>query len=134
MICPDTSVWIEAFRDADSLDASELSALLDDSQVALAVPVRVEILSGASRRDRTRLRRVLSALPLYLPDADLWSRIDGWVDHAVDAGERFGVADLLIAAIATGRGAKIWSNDTDFKRMARLGFVELHTLSGPAQE
>ncbi len=102
--------------------------------MALAVPVRVKILSGASRRDRPRLRRVLSALPLYLPDADLWSRIDGWVDRAVDAGERFGVADLLIAAIATGRGAKIWSNDTDFMRMARLGFVELHTPSRPAQD
>ena len=126
MICPDTSIWIEAFRDADSLEASELSALLDGNQVALAVPVRVEILSGASRRDRPRLRRVLSALPLYLPDADLWSRIDGWVDQAADAGKRFGVADLLIAAIATGRGAKIWSNDTDFERMARFDFVELH--------
>lgn len=108
-----------------------LSALLDAGEVALVVPVRIEILSGASNRDRLRLRRVLSALPLYVPDEKLWDRIDAWIDQAADAGERFGFADFLIAAIAAGHGAEIWSNDANFSRMARLGFVECYRPEDP---
>ena len=131
MICPDTSIWVEALRNAESPEAVVLSALLDVGEVALIVPVRIEILSGASSRDRLRLRRVLSALPLYVPDEKLWDRIDKWVDQAADAGERFGFADFLIVAIAAAHEAKIWSNDADFSRMARLGFIECYEPEDP---
>ena len=105
MICVDTSVWVSALRDRAGPEGRHLEALLDADEVALPAPVRIEILAGASRADRTRLRRVLSA---------------------GDAGHRFGVADLLIAAIATDRNAALWSLDEDFARMARLRFVTPH--------
>ncbi|MGH7701197.1 MAG: type II toxin-antitoxin system VapC family toxin, partial [Gemmatimonadales bacterium] len=57
---------------------------------------------------------------------DTWARIDEWLERASRAGERFGVADLLIGAIAADRGATLWSLDADFARMARLRLVELH--------
>ena len=55
-----------------------------------------------------------------------WDRLDGWIDQAGDAGERFGVMDLLIAAIAADRQAALWSLDDEFARMARPRFIELH--------
>jgi predicted nucleic acid-binding protein len=126
MIFVDTSVWIEALRAGESPEARHLSALLDEGAVALAVPVRIEILAGASARNRTQLRRTLSALPVFYPGASTWRLIESWLDRASAAGERFGFADLLIGAIAAEQEGELWSRDGDFARMARVGLVRLH--------
>ena len=126
MIVVDTSVWVRALRSAGSREAATLRARVDDDQAALAVPVRVEILAGASNADRPRLRRVLSALPLLYPADETWRLIDGWLDAAGAAGDRFGLGDLLIAALTREAGHLLWSLDSDFSRMARLGFVDLY--------
>jgi len=88
----------------------------------------VEILAGASNRDSARLRRVLSALPVFFPTEQTWTRIDGWLEVARIAGERFGFADLLIAAIAADHDGQIWSLDSDFARMANIGIVAVHEV------
>jgi predicted nucleic acid-binding protein len=126
VIFVDTSVWVEALRAGSSATAQHLGGLLDAGDVALCAPVRIEILSGASSRDNDRLRRVLSALPLFFPTEQTWTRLDEWLDRSRVAGERFGFADLLIAAIASDQNAAIWSLDSDFSRMARIGLIKVH--------
>ena len=123
MIFVDTSVWIDAFRGGPH--AKRLSELLDRRSVALACLVRLEILGGVSKSTLPRLRRMLSALPTFAPSADTWSLLDRWTERAVAAGERFGAADLVIAALASERGGQVWSLDGDFARMAALRFVRL---------
>ena len=124
MICVDTSVWVAALRARDSPAARHLDGLLDHDEVALPIPVRVELLSGVSRAQEPRLRRALSGLPVLFPTDATWSRIDDWVRRAGDRGQRFGVGDLLIAAMAADRGLPLWSLDKDSRRMQRLGFIE----------
>ena len=126
MIFVDTSVWVKALRSSSNREASHLEDLLDRDEVALPVVVRLEILTGASRRDRARLRRSLSALPVFLPQTETWDRIEGWIEVASAEGDRFGIADLLVAALAAEQDAWLWSLDRDFQRMSRLGFVALH--------
>jgi predicted nucleic acid-binding protein len=126
LVAIDSSVWIEFFRGSDQLAIEEVRRLLDADAVAIAIPVRLELLSGASRAQLGRLRRVLSALPLLLPTPGVWSKLEGWIERAKQSGQRFGAMDLLIAGIADDNDASIWSRDADFARMQRLGFVRLH--------
>jgi predicted nucleic acid-binding protein len=125
VIAVDTSVWVAALRKAGD-EARVLAALLDADEVLLPVPVRVELLSGASTTDRPRLRRALSALPLVYPTDETWAMIDRWIEQAGAVGERFGLGDLLIGALAAESGALIWSLDKDFVRMRRAGLVALY--------
>ncbi len=125
MIVVDTSIWIEFFRGRNSIVDNHLRKLIDQDQVFLAAPVRLEILMGAARKEVSTLRRVLSALPLLVPGDATWQKLESWVDGARKAGERFGAMDLLIAGIADDHGASVWSMDEDFARMARLNFAKL---------
>jgi predicted nucleic acid-binding protein len=129
VIVVDTSAWIAALRSGSSPEAGYLRTLLDGDVVALAVPVRIEILIGASNQDRPRLQRLLSALPVYFPTPDTWKTLDSWVEQAAAAGHQFGFADLFIGALAAEHGAAVWSLDGAFGRMAKLGFLEVHELS-----
>ena len=127
MIFVDTSVWISALRDGKSPEARGLTLLLDSDEVALSIPVYLEVLTRAvTREKRYHLRRALSALPVFYPSTETWARIGKWIERAADRGDRFGIRDLLVASIAADRSAPVWSLDADFERMARLfQFVEL---------
>ena len=125
MIVVDTSVWIDAHRRPAGRHATVLTSLLDADEVALALPVRLELLAGISRRDRAALVRGLSALPVLRPSDDTWRLIERWVPLAADKGQRFALADLIIAALTAEIGGLVWSLDRDFEQLERLKFVQL---------
>lgn len=124
MIVVDTSVWIDTHRRPTGSIARTLSSLLDADVVALALPVRLELAAGVSRRDRPALLRALSGLPLLRPSDETWRLIERWVPAAADKGHRLGLSDWLIAALASEIGGLVWSLDEDFGKLERLRLVQ----------
>lgn len=123
MIVVDSSIWIDAHRRPAGRTSATLKQLLDADLVALALPVRLELLAGVSRRDRAALARGLSALPVLRPSTETWALIERWVPAAADKGVRTGLADWLIAALAREIDALIWSLDKDFAQLERLNMA-----------
>jgi predicted nucleic acid-binding protein len=126
MIVVDTSVWIAAQRKPEAVEATTLRALIDADEVALALPVRIELVTGVAAKDRRALRRGLSSLPVIRPTDETWKLLEGWVPLAADAGHHFKVADLLIAALAHDIDALVWSLDKHFDQMEELGIARLY--------
>ena len=126
MIAVDTSVWIAALRNRNSREARLLEPLLDNDDVLLPIPVKIELLSGASNRTREALSLGLEALPVAYPTDDTWRMLVTWTERTSSAGVSFGVGDLLIAAIAHEQGALVWSLDSAFDRMSQLKLVGVH--------
>src|SRR5262249_9220548 len=103
-----------------------LGQLLDDDCVALAAPVRIELLSGVSQKKHgMRLKRLLDAVPTFRTTNVTWDTAEQWAMAGASRGQRFGAADLIIAAIAFENHGELWALDGDFDRMARLGFIQL---------
>ncbi len=126
MVIVDTSVWVAVLRSSTAPEAARLAQLIDADAVVLPLPVRVELLSGTPARDRKALRTRLSALAVAVPTDETWTLVERWAESAADKGHRFGVGDLLIAALAAERTALLWSLDRDFERMETLKLVQLY--------
>jgi predicted nucleic acid-binding protein len=123
VIVVDSSIWIDAHRRPSGKIAATLNDLIDADEVALVLPVRLELVAGVSRRDRPALVRALSGLPMLRPSDDTWKLIDAWVPTVADRGYRFGLADWVIAALAHEIGGLVWSLDEDFAALGRLKII-----------
>ena len=117
-----------AHRHPSRNHAVTLRALLDADEVALALPVRLELAAGVSRRDRPALLRGLSALPQLRPHDETWDQIERWIPTAAGKGHWFGLSDWLIAALANEIGALVWSLDEDFARLEGLKMVRRYAV------
>ena len=126
MIVVDSSVWIDALRQPGGQASETLKGLLDADEVALPVPVRVELLSGLGKKERARVQRALSGLPVLQINEETWSILEDFAERAVHAGYRFTITDLLIASAAREIGGLVWSLDDDFERMESAGLIQLY--------
>lgn len=126
MILVDTSVWVAALRGRPAATAQTLTGLLEADEVALPLPVRLELSAGVAQTDRAALMRSLRALPVVVPTEHTWEQVETWIERAARAGHRFGLSDLLVAAMADEIGGLVWSLDADFERMRALKFVRLY--------
>ena len=128
MIVVDSSIWITALRSRSCAEAITLGSLLDADEVALAAPVRTELLMGARATDRAKLADALRSVPLLYPSDETWRTIDRWTARASTAGRTFAIGDLLIGVLASEVGGLVWSHDVDFRRMEELDLVRRYDI------
>lgn len=128
MILVDTSVWVDFFRGTKPAVIKAVRQLLDEDQVAMAIPIRIECLSGADRKQMNSLKRVFEALPIFYPTQETWTQIEKWIAEGRSKGEQFGAMDLLIANLAKEHDCSLWSLDGDFKRMESLGWIKTYSI------
>ena len=125
MIAVDTSVWIEASRNQRA--AAVLNQLIDADEVVVPLPVWLELWAGAGRQRRAEFELRFAPLAKLVPTEETWAPLPHWIARASDAGQRFGIIDLLIAALTVEIGGLVWSLDQDFARMEKLEFVSLYS-------
>lgn len=121
-------MWIEADRRPAGRLPNAPRSLGEADEIALAWPVRLELAAGVARKNRRALLRQLSGLPVVVPTEGTWKLIESWIPTAADKGQRFPLADLMIAALAHEIGALVWSLDEDFERLKRLKLVRTYSV------
>ena len=132
MILPDSSAWVEEFRNTGSLVDRTLERLLEaDAEIAVTEPVVMELLAGArSKRELSATRRRMLAFPLLrVQDLVTYERASAVWRACRQAGEPLrNTLDCLIAAVAIREGARVLHADRDFDVIARHTDLQIYPL------
>jgi predicted nucleic acid-binding protein len=130
LILVDSSVWIDFFNLSPGPAGKELHRLIDEAEpVALTGVVITEVLQGVVR-DSSTIERYLSMWELLEPRGFTTYRDAAAVFRRGRAkGISLTTVDSLITAIALEHGASVFSLDKDFRLIARLTNLLLHSLA-----
>lgn len=122
MVLVDSSVWIEALRREGRLDVKlALEALLDEYEAAWCGPVKLEVLGGARKEDRSTLEEYFSSIPYYTMTDAGWDSAKALAWRLRDKGCNAPWNDILIASLSRQAGCRIYSVDKHFDLMYEAG-------------
>lgn len=122
MILPDTSAWIEFFRDAASPTSRLLAACIRERELVVGDLVIVELFQGLKHPSQTKL---VSSAVGWLPARTLCSPSLAYqaaanYRHLRRRGITIrGTIDVVIATWCIENGALLLHNDRDFDAMER---------------
>lgn len=128
MILVDTSIWIEYLQLDSKKHYKKLSSWIENDIVVISIVTKIELLAGASKRDKTKLKNHIDILQCIYPSKEDWDTIEIWSRKASESGEHFQISDLIIAQTAHKLSAPLFSRDSDFKRMEKFGWIQ--TIAG----
>lgn len=126
----DTSVWIEALRPGGKPEvAAWLRGALLQESVALAPPIKAEILLGArDKRQFDTLAEMLGVLPLLGDEREVWEQTASLGFRLRRQGLVVPLVDTLVASWALCSGCTLAHRDRHFDLIAEK-VPELKTLS-----
>jgi predicted nucleic acid-binding protein len=126
VILPDTSVWIEYLRAADSTPnpsgsaspADALDASIQQAATVTCGPVVAELLAGARGTQHEELTRQLLAQPWIDLTHSHWLTVGHTAAKLREEGQTTPLIDIQIAVCAVVAEAELWTLDHDFERIA----------------
>jgi len=120
MVLVDSSAWIEALRRNGDLRVKlAVEGLLDAYEAQWCTPIRLEVLGGARREERTRLGHWFSVIP-YRPVRDEdGERAIALAWRLRDGGLTVPWLDVLIASVALHDQVRVYAVDAQFQEISR---------------
>jgi predicted nucleic acid-binding protein len=129
----DSCVWINHLRKNTPEATRRLADLsINAPDALLCEPVRLELLAGASCRERPILLRRLETMPLLATPLRLWAEATALAIKACDAGLHVPSLDTLIAALCIHHDVAVASFDLHFRALAKLSDLRVNLLVRPA--
>jgi predicted nucleic acid-binding protein len=128
VILVDTSIWIDYFNLTNKKLYLELRQMLEEDFICISIVTKLELIAGASKKNHSKFSSALNILITYYPELEDWQLIESWVAEAKKDGFHFQLSDLLIASAAKRNDCKIFTLDSDFKRMERYNWIQLFLL------
>ena len=121
----DTSVWVQAFRVATSVEKESVERLIRDGDAVMVGVVYAELVRGA--RDEGEfglLEERLQAIPFLEASKETWRQAGRLLFDLRRRGQTISLPDALIAALALEGGHQVYTLDEHFQRVPGLGLHE----------
>jgi predicted nucleic acid-binding protein len=126
MVLVDTSVWIAFFREEASSAARKLDALLEEGEACICGLIEAELLPGLHRKDRARVRGLMTGLPCLETATDIWTDVADIQERSLAQGlGPFSIPDLIVAAVALRHKVPLFSLEKHFLSIARVTGLKL---------
>jgi predicted nucleic acid-binding protein len=118
-VLPDTSVWVDFFRNRHPA-AEQLDERLGAEEVVTCGPIVAELLAGVRPGQREGLLLALSPLRFVELGHAHWRLAGERVADLRATGETLPLLDVLIAVAAHAARARIWTRDADLTRLSTI--------------
>lgn len=127
MVLVDSSAWIEALRRNGDLRVKlAVEALLDAYEAQWCSPIRLEVLGGARREERTRLGHWFSVIPYRPVREEDWERGVALAWRLRDGGLTVPWLDVLISAVALHDNVRLYAVDAHFREISERTGLRLY--------
>lgn len=120
MVLVDSSAWIEALRRNGDLRVKlAIEGLLDAYEAQWCTPIRLEVLGGARKVERTRLGHWFSVIPYRSVREEDSERAIALAWQLRDGGLTVPWLDVLIAAVALHDHVRVYAVDAHFREISK---------------
>lgn len=127
MVLVDSSAWIESLRrDGDMRVKLAVEGLLEAYEAQWCSPVRLEVLGGARKDERTRLSHHFSVIPYRICKEDDWERAVALAWRIRGVGLNIPWVDVLISSIAIHDRIRLYAIDKHFAEVAKIAPLMLY--------
>jgi predicted nucleic acid-binding protein len=127
MVLVDSSVWIEALRrEGDPRVKIALENLLEAYDAWWSSVVRLEVLGAARARERKALEYFFDVIPYCEVDARTWDTAQALSWRLRDKGHTLPWNDILTAALALEKNARVFARDAHFDVLHRILGLRLY--------